>query len=76
MAMWSSSSPWPYFMPPRARTRCGALVMLSMPPATATSMLPAHSWSWASITAFRPEPHILLMVSAVTLSGSPALRLA
>src|SRR5579859_6335626 len=33
--------------------------MLSMPPATITSALPASSKSWASMAAFMPEPHIL-----------------
>ena len=36
--------------------------MLSMPPATMMSLVPASSRSWASIAAFMPEPHILLMV--------------
>ena len=46
--------------------------MLSMPPATTTSPLPARSASWPSITAFIPEPHILLSVVAGTSFGSPA----
>src|SRR5688572_10677112 len=42
-----------------------------MPPATATSMSPvAIAWA-ASITAFSPDPHTLLMVSAATWSESP-----
>ena len=36
--------------------------MDSMPPATITSLLPATSRSWASMVAFMPEPHTLLMV--------------
>lgn len=36
--------------------------MLSMPPATNTSALPASSWSWPSISACMPEPHILFNV--------------
>ncbi|MNE48299.1 hypothetical protein D3C80_1427540 [compost metagenome] len=36
--------------------------MLSIPPATTTSALPASSRSWASIAAFIPEPHILFTV--------------
>ena len=43
--------------------------MLSMPPATTISAPPAASASWAIITAFMPEPHILLTVVAPTLSG-------
>ena len=50
--------------------------MLSMPPATATVALPASSRSCASITAFMPEPHILLMVTAPVETGSPAARAA
>ena len=45
--------------PLRANIRCGALVMLSMPPATITSALPAASMSCANIIARMPEPHIL-----------------
>jgi hypothetical protein len=47
--------------------------MLSMPPATTTSLLPATSRSWASIAAFIAEPHILLTVVQPADSGSPAL---
>src|SRR6218665_2838043 len=50
--------------------------MLSMPPATITSCVPASSMSWASIAAFMPEPHILLSVTAPALSGSPPLNAA
>src|SRR5438552_7468678 len=47
-----------------------------MPPATAMSMSPARMpWS-ASITAFRPEPHTLLIVSAATWSGRPPFSAA
>src|SRR5580765_6284680 len=47
-----------------------------MPPATATSMSPTRiPWS-ASITAFKPDPQTLLMVSAATCSGSPPRRAA
>ena len=46
--------------------------MLSMPPATTTSAEPARRRSWATIAAFMPEPHILLMVVAPAPSGSPA----
>ena len=39
--MWSKSCAAPYLMPLRANIRCGALLMLSMPPATTTLALPA-----------------------------------
>ena len=45
--------------------------MLSMPPATTTEPLPARSASCASITAFIPEPHILLSVVRRHLLGQP-----
>ena len=48
--------------------------MLSMPPATTTLPLPARRPSLASITAFMPEPHILLSVVAGTASGRPAAK--
>ena len=47
--------------------RYGQLLIDSMPPATAMSMSPAAMPCAASITAFSPEPHTLLMVSAATL---------
>ena len=50
--------------------------MLSMPPATTTSWLPALIRSWASITAFMPEPHTLLSVVAPVDAGSPAFSVA
>jgi hypothetical protein len=44
----------------------------SMPPATTMSLSPvAMPWA-ASITAFKPEPHTLLIVSAATFGGRPA----
>ena len=46
--------------------------MLSMPPATMIFALPASRRSCASMTAFMPEPHILLMVTAPVAAGSPA----
>src|ERR1700677_1986594 len=46
--------------------------MLSMPPATTTSAEPARKRSCATMAAFMPEPHILLMVVAPAASGSPA----
>src|SRR5690606_22879991 len=50
--------------------------MLSMPPATRMELVPATMASWASITAFMPEPHILLTVVAPAESGIPAWRAA
>ena len=46
--------------------------MLSMPPATMISLVPASSRSWASMAAFMPEPHILLTVVQPADSGRPA----
>ncbi len=74
--MWSYSAEAPYLMPLRANIRCGALVMLSMPPATITLAEPAASMSCANIIARMPEPHILLIVTAPVESGRPALRIA
>src|SRR5712691_13310670 len=68
----STTSPLPMRRPSRTLGyRYGQLLIDSMPPATATSMSPARmAWS-AIITALRPEPHTLLIVSAATWSGSP-----
>ena len=76
MAMWSNICVAPYFTPLRAKTRCGALVMLSMPPATTTEAEPAASMSWPNIIARMPEPHILLSVTAPALCARPALSAA
>ena len=46
--------------------------MLSMPPATATAAEPARKRSWATMAAFMPEPHILLIVVQPAASGRPA----
>ena len=46
--------------------------MLSIPPATTRSTSPQRTPCAASITAFKPEPHTLLIVSAATVGGSPA----
>ena len=63
--------------PPRClASRYGALVMLSMPPATMTSTLPAARASCAMIAACMPEPHILLTVVASTDLGRPAASAA
>ena len=51
---------------------CGALVIDSMPPATTTLAEPALIRSWASIMAFMPEPHTLLMVVQPAEVGRPA----
>ena len=75
--MWSSISALPKRMPVREPgSRCGALVMLSMPPATTTSAEPARSRSWPSITAFMPEPQTLLMVVQPVATGMPAAMAA
>ncbi len=50
--------------------------MLSMPPETTSSAEPALMMSWASMVAFMPEPHTLLMVVAPVASGSLAPRAA
>src|SRR5258707_7492277 len=77
LIMASTTSPLPMRSPSRTRgSRYGALLIDSIPPATATSMSPARiAWS-AIITAFRPEPQTLLMVSAATCSGRPPLSAA
>src|SRR6059036_1286717 len=68
----STTSLLPSRRPSRTRgNRYGQLLIDSMPPATATSMSPAATACAASMTAFRPEPHTLLIVSAATCSGSP-----
>ena len=46
--------------------------MDSIPPATTISALPALIISVACITAFMPEPHNLLIVTAPVESGKPA----
>jgi hypothetical protein len=48
--------------------------MFSWPPAITMSASPQRTACAASITAFRPEPHTLLIVIAGMASGSPALR--
>ena len=59
-----------------SRSRCGALVIDSCPPATTISNSPARiSWS-ASAIASSPDRHTLLMVSAGTVIGMPALTAA
>ena len=50
--------------------------MLSMPPATTTSTLPAARASAPMITVCMPEPQTLLTVLACTESGRPAFSAA
>src|SRR3989338_2441289 len=50
--------------------------MLSMPPATITLLVPALSRSWASITAFMPEPQSLLTVVQPVALDRPAFKAA
>ncbi len=45
--------------------------MFSMPPATTQLASPARMACAASATALSPEPQTLLMVSALTLGGTP-----
>src|SRR6476620_6386525 len=61
--MLSRNSAVPYRPPVREPlSRCGALVIDSMPPATTTCAEPALIRSCASITAFMPDPQTLLIV--------------
>ena len=61
--------------PSRTRgSRYGQLLIDSMPPATTMSMSPVAMPCAASITALRPEPHTLLIVSAPTLLVEAALE--
>src|SRR6058998_3190205 len=53
-------------------TRYGARLIDSMPPARTTSAEPARIMSEANITAWSPEPHTLLTVTAPTRSSRPA----
>ncbi|SVK50567.1 Uncharacterised protein [Acinetobacter baumannii] len=46
--------------------------MLSWPPAITASASPLRIACTARCTAFKPEPHTLLMVSAGVVNGSPA----
>jgi hypothetical protein len=50
--------------------------MFSWPPAITISLSPQATACAASITAFRPEPHTALMVSAGVSLGRPALMSA
>src|SRR5207342_700795 len=53
-------------------SRCGALVIDSMPPATITCAEPALIRSWPNITAFMPDPQTLLIVVQPADAGMPA----
>ncbi len=63
----------PYLKPSRDfGSRCGALVIDSMPPATMISCSPARiSWSAVAI-ALTPDRHTLLMVIEGSDIGRPA----
>ena len=52
---------------------CGDALMFSCPPATMICASPLRIACAASITAFSPEPHTLLIVIAGTVTGRPAL---
>ena len=61
--------------PSRTRgSRYGALLIDSMPPATAISMSPVWMPCCASITALRPEPHTLLIGERRDVIGEAALE--
>ena len=68
--IFQSPMRWPSREP---GSTCGARLMLSWPPAITISASPSRIACAASITAFRPEPQTLLIVSAGTLCGRPAL---
>src|SRR5690606_13438294 len=57
-------------------SRCGALVIDSMPPATTTLAEPALIRSWPNMIAFMPEPQTLLMVVQPAEAGRPAFNAA
>src|SRR5258706_2447653 len=64
-------------MPPRPLgSRCGALVIDSMPPETTIVAWPEEISSAAIIVAFMPEPHIWLMVVAGVALSRPAASAA
>jgi hypothetical protein len=59
--------------PPRAcGSAYGALDIDSIPPATARSYSPQRMSFAAYMTAFMPEPHTLLIVTAPAVGGTPA----
>src|SRR5947207_12861719 len=72
--MWSYTVAWPMRMPARALgSRYGALLMLSIPPATIICALPAMIESWASIVAFIADTHIFETVVQWVDKGKLAL---
>ena len=73
----SSSWPLPRRMPWRTPgIKCGARLMLSMPPATTMSTSPLRIARVAELIASRPEAQTLLMVVADADDGSPAFKAA
>ena len=75
--MQSTVSRPPILTPPRRpRTRCGALDIDSMPPATAMATSPTAIARAAAMMVSRPEPQTLLTVTHGTLWGRPAARAA
>jgi hypothetical protein len=76
-AIESTSSAEPYLIPLRAAgSRCGALVIDSIPPATTMSNSPALiSWA-ASAMASSPDRQTLLIVIEGTVIGMPAATAA
>ncbi len=75
--MWSIALKSPKRLPVRELgIMCGALLIDSMPPATTTRAEPALTRSCASMIAFMPEPHTLLMVVAPVDCGMPAASAA
>ena len=54
----------------------GARLMFSWPPATPISLSPVATACAASMTAFRPEPHTALIVSAGVSLATPAFIMA
>ena len=55
-------------------SNCGALLILSMPPATMALYSPARILFAAIMAALSDEPHTLLMVVQGVETGSPAPR--
>ncbi|MCY1424145.1 hypothetical protein D9M71_398820 [compost metagenome] len=63
--MWSTAWKLPKRLPVRELgSRCGALDIDSMPPATTMLAEPALIRSWPSMMAFMPEPQTLFRVIA------------
>ena len=62
----------PIFTPLRRYAACGAMLMLSWPPAITILLSPVRICCAPSATARSPEPQSWLMPNAVLLSGMPA----